>query len=114
MEDDTVRLDNWINLQMNPQTVAKILSLRPGLSQLISEVSANPEMVSDLGKNRIVQVIAKLCSFQAADFEQSRSDAEVRYLHFQSRIQPGYYQILFLLKKNNIHVFPISVYILIQ
>lgn len=69
MENDTIRLDNWINLKMNPHTVAKILALRPALDQLISDVSTNPERVYELGESKVVQVISKLCHLQAADFQ---------------------------------------------
>jgi len=71
MEDDTIRLDNWINLKMNPHTVAKILALRPALDRLILDVSTIPEMVFELSKSQIVQVITNLCHLQAADFQST-------------------------------------------
>lgn len=47
--DGVVRLDNWINLNMDPQVAAEILALRPALENLVTKVSEEPEQIVDLG-----------------------------------------------------------------
>lgn len=58
--DGIVRLDNWINLAMDPLLASQILSLRPALESLVIRASQEPEQVlemSDLDK----QVICVFC-----------------------------------------------------
>ncbi len=70
-----VRLDNWITLQMEPRTVAKILSLRPALDRLIFDVCCRPELAADLGPTNspLIRVIDSLCHFRAADFRRAET-----------------------------------------
>lgn len=42
-----MRLDNWINLDMDPLVAAQIVSLRPALDSLIVRASKEPEQVLD-------------------------------------------------------------------
>lgn len=42
-----MRLDNWINLDMDPLVAAQIVSLRPALDSLIVRASTEPEQVLD-------------------------------------------------------------------
>lgn len=41
-----VRLDGWINLEMDKTTASKIVGLRPCLEDLIVRGSADPESIS--------------------------------------------------------------------
>lgn len=47
--ENVVRLDNWINLEMDPKVAAKIVALRPALEALIVKTSRDPEQVLELG-----------------------------------------------------------------
>lgn len=52
--DGVVRLDNWINLAMDPNIASQIVSLRPALESLVVRASSEPEQIlemSDLDKN---------------------------------------------------------------
>lgn len=44
-----MRLDNWINLEMDPVVAAKIVALRPALESLIIRASQEPEQVIEMG-----------------------------------------------------------------
>ena len=66
-----IRLDGWINLQMDPQTVANLLSIRPALDQLILRVSDEPERATEYARHPLVQLITRLCYSQAAEYPQS-------------------------------------------
>lgn len=46
--DGMIRLDNWINLDMNPQHAAAIVALRPALESLVVRASKNPETILEL------------------------------------------------------------------
>lgn len=46
--DGVVRLDNWINLEMDPYVASQILSLRPALESLVIRASKEPEQVLEL------------------------------------------------------------------
>lgn len=44
-----VRLDNWINLNLDPIIAASIVALRPSLESLVVRASKEPEQVVELG-----------------------------------------------------------------
>lgn len=46
--DGVIRLDNWINLDMNPQHAASIVALRPALESLVVRASKDPETILEL------------------------------------------------------------------
>lgn len=46
--DDVIRLDNWINLDMNPEHAAAIVALRPALESLVVRASKDPETILEL------------------------------------------------------------------
>ncbi|CAL8111451.1 unnamed protein product [Orchesella dallaii] len=57
-----VRLDNWINLDIDAKAAAAIVALRPSIENLIVKASENPECffpLADLDQ-RLVQVIVEL------------------------------------------------------
>src|SRR5665811_139514 len=60
--DGIVRLDNWINLRMNPKDAAAIVALRPALEQLAVRVADNPETFFPLQKfdQDLVDVVTEL------------------------------------------------------
>ena len=66
-----VRLDGWINLTMDPQTVSNILALRPALDQVIASLSAEPESIVDFYQSPLINTIARLCEFHAAEYPHS-------------------------------------------
>uniref|UniRef100_A0A069DY95 RNA helicase n=1 Tax=Panstrongylus megistus TaxID=65343 RepID=A0A069DY95_9HEMI len=68
--NNCVRLDNWVNLEMDPQVAAAILSLRPVLESLVIRASSDPESIlqlSDIDKE-VVDVIKALCRFNAGRY----------------------------------------------
>lgn len=46
--DNVIRLDNWINLDMNPKHAAAIVALRPALESLVVRASKDPETILEL------------------------------------------------------------------
>lgn len=48
--DGVVRLDNWINLDLDPHVAAEIVALRPALESLVVRISQNPEEIMDLNE----------------------------------------------------------------
>lgn len=47
--DGVVRLDNWINFDMDPNVAAKIAALRPALEGLVIRASKEPEQILEMG-----------------------------------------------------------------
>lgn len=76
-----VRLDGWINLQINPQTVANMLALKPALDEIIARLSADPESVTTFTQSPLVNMISRLCEFHAAEYPSSpASQVELLFL----------------------------------
>jgi hypothetical protein len=69
--ESSVRLDGWINFQINPQTVANILALKPALDETIARLSADPESIVDYVQSPVVKMITRLCEFHAAEYPSS-------------------------------------------
>lgn len=46
--DNMIRLDNWINLDANPDDVAAIVALRPALESLVIRAARDPETILEL------------------------------------------------------------------
>jgi len=46
--DGVIKLDNWINLDMDPQHAAAIVALRPALESLVVRASKDPETILEL------------------------------------------------------------------
>ncbi|XP_055840796.1 dosage compensation regulator isoform X2 [Episyrphus balteatus] len=86
VKDNIVRLDNWLNFEMDPKIAATIAALKPAIEELVTIACNNPEDVlkMDDANARLVQVIKDLCVMDAGDFQLTR---ESGVLPFQSR--PG-------------------------
>ncbi|KAL0109421.1 hypothetical protein PUN28_014471 [Cardiocondyla obscurior] len=69
--DGVIRLDNWINLDMNPQHAAAIVALRPALESLVVRASKDPEAILELSptEEKVLSVIRALCSMNACRHE---------------------------------------------
>lgn len=75
--DGVVRLDNWINLEMDPLIASKIVALRPALESLVIRASQEPEQILEMGPidQGVVSTIRELCKLHAGSFEIQRSTA---------------------------------------
>ncbi|EDW58749.2 uncharacterized protein Dvir_GJ18398 [Drosophila virilis] len=69
-----VRVDNWLNFEMDPEHAAKIGALKPALEDLITIACDNPSNVLQLDEPyaRLVRVIRELCVQNAGDYELQR------------------------------------------
>ncbi|KAG7203525.1 hypothetical protein KM043_013578 [Ampulex compressa] len=69
--DGLVRLDNWINLEMNPEHAALIVALRPALESLVVRAAKDPESILELSptEDKVLNVIKSLCGMNAGRFE---------------------------------------------
>ncbi|XP_058826729.1 dosage compensation regulator isoform X2 [Topomyia yanbarensis] len=72
--DNMVRIDNWLNYEMDPHQAALIVTLRPVLQDLIIRISENPEDANQLEERyqNLLDVVKDLCVFDAGDFEIQR------------------------------------------
>lgn len=43
-----IKLDNWINLEMNPEHAAAIVAIRPALESLVVRASKEPDTILEL------------------------------------------------------------------
>lgn len=57
-----VRLDNWLNLKMNPNHAASIVSLRRSIEELVTRCTANPETFFPLNflDQKLVNLVGEL------------------------------------------------------
>ncbi|KAK0088841.1 hypothetical protein PV325_010438 [Microctonus aethiopoides] len=69
--DNVVRLDNWINLDINPEHAAAIVALRPALESLVIRAAKDPETILELNpvEEKVLATIKKLCGMNAGRFE---------------------------------------------
>lgn len=72
--EGVVRLDNWLNLDMNPEDAAIVCGLRNALEDILICVVAQPEDVLNLEERqqKALNVIKKLAEFTAGDYQISR------------------------------------------
>lgn len=73
----TVRLDRWINFQMDPQHAALVVALRPAIEELVLKVSAEPDRLLRLDEQqqRLIALVRDLCRMDAGDFELQRTSS---------------------------------------
>ncbi|XP_033206508.1 dosage compensation regulator mle isoform X1 [Bombus vancouverensis nearcticus] len=69
--DNVVKLDNWINLDMDPTHAAAIVALRPALESLVVKAAKEPETILELNPNeqKVLNVIKSLCGMNACRYE---------------------------------------------
>lgn len=74
VDEKTVRLDNWLNFQMDPYHASLITALRPAIENLIVMSSEAPDEVLNLEPSlaNLVAVVRDLCLIEAGDYEITR------------------------------------------
>ncbi|KZC09251.1 Dosage compensation regulator [Dufourea novaeangliae] len=84
--DGVVRLDNWVNLDMNPNHAAAIVALRPALESLVVKAAKEPETILELSPNdeKVLSLIKALCGMNACRYELD----QITGGGFQSRRPP--------------------------
>ncbi|XP_066599251.1 dosage compensation regulator mle isoform X2 [Prorops nasuta] len=81
--DGVIRLDNWINLEMDPSQAAAIVALRPALESLVVRAAKDPETILELTpvEEKILNVIKSLCGMNTSRHEME----QITTSGFQSR-----------------------------
>lgn len=74
IDNKTVRLDNWLNYEMEPYEASLITALRPALENLIVMASESPEDILNFDEplRNLVRVVEDLCVMDAGDHEITR------------------------------------------
>ncbi|XP_064116471.1 ATP-dependent RNA helicase A-like, partial [Macrobrachium nipponense] len=69
--DGIVRLDGWINLELDPEIAAKIMVLRPSIDALIVRGTTDPEHITEPNHldEQILNCVRQLCRLNAGRFE---------------------------------------------
>lgn len=69
-----IRLDNWLNLDLDPYHASLIASLRPSIENMIVRASEAPDEVlnKDFEYNQLIDIIKELCKMDAGDFNIKR------------------------------------------
>ncbi|XP_016995645.2 dosage compensation regulator mle isoform X2 [Drosophila takahashii] len=72
--NSVVRVDNWVNFEMEPEHAAKVGALKPALEDLITVACDNPANILQLEEPyaKLVKVVKALCVKGAGDFELHR------------------------------------------
>ena len=65
--ENMIRLDGWINLQMNPEVAAKIVAIRPAVEALIVRAAKDPDAVNEVSQvdEQVINIIRQLCRLNA-------------------------------------------------
>lgn len=74
VDEKTVRLDNWLNFEMDPYHASLITALRPAIENLIISTSVSPDEVLNLEPEiaNLVAVVKDLCILETGDYEITR------------------------------------------
>lgn len=74
VDEKTVRLDNWLNFEMDPYHASLITALRPAVERLIISTSESPDEILNLEPNiaNLVAVVKDLCVLGTGDHEITR------------------------------------------
>lgn len=69
IDKKTVRLDNWLNYEMDPYEASLITALRPALENLIVMTSESPEEILNFDEplRNLIRVVEDLCVMNAGD-----------------------------------------------
>ncbi|XP_001604965.2 dosage compensation regulator isoform X1 [Nasonia vitripennis] len=69
--DNLIKLDNWINLDMDPEHAAAIVALRPALESLVVKAAKDPETILELTPldDKIVSLVRTLCGMNTCRHE---------------------------------------------
>lgn len=69
IDKKTVRLDNWLNYEMDPYEASLITALRPALENLIVMASESPEDILNFDEplRNLISVVEQLCVMDAGD-----------------------------------------------
>ncbi|XP_039502239.1 dosage compensation regulator isoform X1 [Drosophila santomea] len=72
--NNMVRVDNWVNFEMEPELAAKVGALKPALEDLITVACDNPSDILHLEEPyaELVKVVKDLCVKSAGDFGLQR------------------------------------------
>lgn len=75
-EGKVVRLDNWLNLQMDGYQASLIAALRPALENLVVRASEQPDEILNPEPEiaKLISTIRELCIMDAGDFEITREE----------------------------------------
>lgn len=74
VSNDTVRLDNWLNFEMDPYHASLITALRPGIENLVAFAAQSPDEVLNLPPElaNLVSVVREICQIDAGDYQITR------------------------------------------
>lgn len=74
VDEKTIRLDNWLNFEMNPYDASLICALRPAVENLIVSSSEAPDEILNLEPNKkeLVDVVKELCIMDSGDYQIKR------------------------------------------
>lgn len=72
--EGAVRLDNWLNFEMDPNDAAVVCALRTALEEILLNVVAQPDEILNLDERyqKVLGVIRNLAEFSAGDFQITR------------------------------------------
>lgn len=75
IDANTVRLDNWLMLKMDPYQAARLVALRPAIDDLVLDTAADPTDMLNMEGSRqnLVELVRDLCAFDAGDYEIERA-----------------------------------------
>ncbi|XP_055708405.1 dosage compensation regulator isoform X2 [Phlebotomus papatasi] len=74
VDENTVRIDNWLNFEMTPNQASLICALRPVIESLVVRASESPDDVlqQEEAYGNAIGVIRDLCLMEAGDHEITR------------------------------------------
>ncbi|KAH8236917.1 hypothetical protein KR038_000178, partial [Drosophila bunnanda] len=84
--NNIVRVDNWVNFEMEPEHAAKIAALKPAIEDLITIACHDPGEILKLEDpySRLVDVVRKICNKSAGDFNLKRETGILPHMSRQA------------------------------
>lgn len=84
VNNNIIRLDNWLNFEMDAYIAAMLAALKPAIEDLVTMACDSPDEILQMDEThmKLIRVIKDLCNMNAGDYQITR---EQGVMPFQNR-----------------------------
>jgi len=74
VDNNIIRLDNWLNFDMDPKVASYLAALRPAIEELVTKAAESPTDILSLDENytNLIEVVKELCVMNSGDYTIKR------------------------------------------
>lgn len=84
IKDNIIRVDNWINFQMDPNLASMLAALKPAIEDLVTKACDDPSEILNMSESegKLIEIVKELSVMTAGDYQIKR---EKGIMPFQNR-----------------------------